>query len=91
MSDTQTNNGANNMTKITLTNDFHNTEARLIVKDHELGDEVEISASQYYRANRALCGMPDCRCGGTYGGEYYTYDDRDMYGDKVFFVGAMID
>lgn len=49
--------------KITLRNDFHNTEA--VVIPHNLhGREGFLSARQVKRADRKLCGMSDCTCGG---------------------------
>jgi hypothetical protein len=43
--------------KITLRNDFHDTEANLIVRNDM------ISATQARRAQKALCGLKDCTCG----------------------------
>jgi hypothetical protein len=90
MDATQTNHGASGMKKITLTNDFHNTSVTLIVKDHNPGDAVEISSSQYYRARRALCGMETCGCGDTRGGDYALYSDHDRYGDLCYYVEAAL-
>ena len=42
--------------KITLTNDFHNTEVALNVKNNL------ISAGQIRRANKELCGIDGCTC-----------------------------
>ena len=47
--------------KLTLSNDFHNTEITLNCKDDKL------SAGQVKRANRELCGMSDCCCSGDIG------------------------
>lgn len=43
--------------KITLSNDFHNAEVTLNVKDNR-----NISASQVKRAKRVLCGISGCTC-----------------------------
>jgi hypothetical protein len=47
--------------KITLRNDFHNTEATIISLDGF------ISARAMRRAENKLCGISDCQCGGTRG------------------------
>ena len=47
--------------KITLSNDFHNTEISLNVKNGQL------SAGQVKRAQKVLCGLSDCRCSGDIG------------------------
>ena len=47
--------------KITLANDFHNTEITLICKDGKL------SAGQVKRASRTLCGVSGCCCSGDVG------------------------
>ena len=46
---------------ITLTNEFHNTETRIQVKDGK------VSARAGQRAWTALCGMKGCICGGQLG------------------------
>jgi len=72
--------------KITLTNDFHNTSVNLVVADHEGGDTVKISASQYYRARRELCGITDCCCGGTRKSDYILdHDGGRIHGGDVRF------
>ena len=44
---------------ITLSNDFHNTQATLrVIPEGDL-----LSPSQQRRAEKALCGMADCTCG----------------------------
>lgn len=43
--------------KLTLKNDFHNTEAVLIVKDRLA------SMRAVKQAARKLCGNPECKCG----------------------------
>lgn len=60
------------MTKITLTNDFHNTGINLILADDTL------SAHQLRRARKALCGVQGCTCGGIAGerGPQYLPDGR---------------
>ena len=80
----------------TITNNFHNTEARIRAK---LGETVSNRTAQ--RVRRALCGMDECRCGGddkSRGSRYYlqastslnhawdeswiwtVQDSRDFYG-----------
>ena len=44
-------------TRITLTNNFHNTETTITAKGGN------ITASQLKRAERKLCGMTECMCG----------------------------
>ncbi len=47
--------------KITLYNDFHNTEVNLLVRDGKL------SRNQVARARRELCGIEGCCCGDEFG------------------------
>lgn len=47
--------------RITLTNDFHNTEAVLRVNSESL------SPAQVKRAKRLLCGVEGCTCSGEAG------------------------
>ena len=47
--------------KITLKNNFHNTQATVISRDGI------ISTSSLRRATRKLCGMDGCTCGGIHG------------------------
>lgn len=49
------------MKRITLSNDFHNTEITLHVKDNT------ISAGQVKKARRELCGISGCTCGNDLG------------------------
>ena len=50
------------MKTITLTNDFHNTEARV----RPDGDGY-LNPQQVRRAWKKLCGMDDCLCSGSLG------------------------
>lgn len=56
-------------TKIRLTNTFHNTHINLIPKDIVRDNRepyvkiYRLSEQQMERAERALCGNPDCLCG----------------------------
>lgn len=43
--------------KITLRNDFHNTEIKVIPRDGKL------SIQQVKRIRKALCGIQSCACG----------------------------
>ena len=45
--------------QVKLTNDFHNTEANVLVEV----ESNEIGYQQVNRARRLLCGMDDCSCG----------------------------
>jgi hypothetical protein len=45
--------------KITLRNQFHNTRTVVIAESNQI-----LSDSQVRRAEKALCGMKDCGCGG---------------------------
>jgi len=47
--------------KITLTNDFHNTECVVIAQGNTL------TRSQARRAWKTLCGIKGCVCGGEFG------------------------
>jgi len=55
--------------KITLKNNFHNSEANLIVKDGK------ISESAIIRAEKKLCGIKDCTCGGIRGPQDYIIEN----------------
>lgn len=61
------------MRAITIKNKMHNTEHTFRIADENFSEEdsplgnvarVILSDSQVERADRALCGMPDCSCGG---------------------------
>ena len=56
--------------RITLKNNFHDTQATVISRDGI------ISASSLKRASRKLCGMDDCTCGGLRGPQ-----DVELRGD----------
>jgi len=59
-----------NAVTITLSNDFHNTEAKVrpvaITEGRHKGLH-KISRSTALRLRRELCGMTDCKCGGDFG------------------------
>jgi hypothetical protein len=79
------------MKKVTLTNDFHNTEVTIIIPD-----SGELSRRQTLKVNSTLCGNPDCCCGTIRGSQeslyaatgattmYYEWNYR---GQKVYMVG----
>lgn len=52
------------MTKLTLTNSFHNTKATVNVEARNVLSRTLyfLTASQMHRVAKALCGMKDCRC-----------------------------
>jgi hypothetical protein len=49
---------------VTLTNDFHNTEARVRCEVSEYDGVlcIRLSATQTNRAWKKLCGIRECRC-----------------------------
>lgn len=51
---------------LTLTNDFHNSQARVRVDVPGI-----MSRAQVQRAQRKLCGISDCTCGGVRGPQYH--------------------
>lgn len=68
---------------ITLTNDFHNTEVTIRVRELP----HTITPSQHQRIERALCGMSDCRCGTIRGPQYH--DDTRLefeFGDPQLVI-----
>jgi hypothetical protein len=78
MATTTPNKRGKQMTKITIKNDFHNTEINLVLK----GDNL--TRSQMRRVNSELCGMSDCRCGGIWGDHDFDYQPttaKDFYGE----------
>lgn len=54
--------------KLTLRNDFHQTEATVLVKNGV------ISPRSLKRARKKLCGMRDCCCGGIRGTQDMVID-----------------
>ena len=70
---TTTNNNQTGDTKmksnVRLTNDFHNTHTtvRATVLDHGMHTEISLTKRQMSRAQRALCGIDGCTCGGPAG------------------------
>lgn len=57
------------MSKITLINDYHNTTTNVIYKKTP-NHRPYLTANQVNRAEKALCGMSDCKCGGVRGGKW---------------------
>lgn len=68
---------------ITITNNFHNTTARLRVPD-----SGSITKRQYQRAMRKLCGISDCTCGGERGSRYQLVKDSGSYEPSYYVVDA---
>ena len=65
--------------QITLTNDFHQTEAKLNIPNGTTGF-VTITKGQFDRATKKLCGSMECKCGGTRNSEWGLYfDGYDYY------------
>jgi len=52
--------------KITLTNNFHNTESSAFAQEHGRG-HYHLSASQVRHLRKRLCPRSDCSCGGILG------------------------
>jgi hypothetical protein len=52
--------------KATLKNNFHNSEATVLVKNGEVSEAVII------RAGKKLCGIKGCTCGGVRGPQDHT-------------------
>jgi hypothetical protein len=61
-------------TKITLTNDFHNTSVNVMVNGEPGDYEYRLSSSQVRRIRRELCGMADCSCGAVRNDEWLLND-----------------
>ena len=61
--------------KITLRNNFHNTEATVIAINGI------ISARAMRRAGNKMCGISDCCCGGTRGPQDVHFDQINYEGD----------
>ncbi len=61
--------------KITLRNDFHQTEATVIAIDNI------VSARAMRRAENKLCGISDCRCGGLRGPQDICLEPLNYEGD----------
>jgi hypothetical protein len=58
------------MKKITLSNEFHSTEATVIpqlIADGRFKGYYKISRKVAMRLRNELCGMSDCSCGGNFG------------------------
>jgi hypothetical protein len=79
MATTTPNKRGKKMTKITVTNDFHNTSINLQVK----GDTL--TRSQMRRVNRELCGMSDCCCGDIVGEDNRDYEQVEMHDIDGFY------
>lgn len=74
------------MTKITLTNDFHNTEINLVAKQNSKG-VLYFSKSQCQKAQRTLCGIKGCGCSGVLGtrGSQQITEQNEKYDGSVEF------
>lgn len=75
---------------ITLSNDFHNTEATVrpvAITEGRYKGWHKISRKTALRLRSALCGMTDCSCGGTFverGGQYINVINEDF--DRNYIV-----
>lgn len=69
------------MEKVTLKNEFHNTEVNIHVPDNGI-----LSVGQTRRARRSLCGMDDCCCGSvdTLQGDYDAIEHHRTDGLIVY-------
>ena len=65
---------------ITLTNDFHNTEATVIPKWNSSGMGI-VSRQAMTRAFRKLCGIAGCCCGGIRGRQEVDFWEIRQDGD----------
>ena len=75
------------MKKITLRNDFHNTEINLVPHDGKL------SPSQVARARRTLCGIENCCCSGDLGtrGPQDGFELEPIYDTRLGeIIGAIV-
>jgi hypothetical protein len=82
------------MKKITLTNDFHNTEAtvipQLITEGRNKG-LYKISRKTALRLRSKLCGNSDCTCGGNFGergGAYLNVVNEDYDRNYIIDLGG---
>lgn len=66
--------------KLILRNDFHGTEAVVVVKD---GIVFNPSLK---RARAKLCGMSDCQCGGIRGVQDVVIDSRWFNGKEYLLI-----
>ena len=62
--------------KVTMKNDFHNTEATVYCQYDAQRNTGYLSPRQYSRALKKLCGMADCECGGVRGRQDYYCEDE---------------
>ena len=74
--------GHNMFKKLTLKNDFHNTEANFRVQHNgkiEVNDIIHLSAGQVKKAKRILC-WDDCTCSAELGtrAEYHEIDGLEV-------------
>ena len=71
------------MPRVTLTNSFHNTEVQVNVPDSGV-----LSLRQTQRVRKELCGITDCRCGGTFGPQedLWVYEGFDKNQNLVFCI-----
>lgn len=73
------------MTKCTIYNNFHNTEATVIVNGenakrfHPNRLHIRLSKNQVYRTQKKLCGIKDCKCGRACGARGPQCVDIDDY------------
>ena len=70
------------MAKLTLKNDFHDTEVTLKITLAEIkeGATFELSPNQVKRAHRELCGTGDCCCSGHTGARapWHKIDGKEV-------------
>ncbi len=66
------------MKTLTLRNDFHNSEVRLSVQEHD--GVIALSEPQIRRAKYVLCGIKDCTCSGELG---IRGQDHTLKGEPV--------
>lgn len=58
-------------TKVTLVNDFHNTECNVVLSISENGT-FKFTPAQSQKIDKTLCGISDCTCGTIRGRSFIT-------------------
>jgi len=82
------------MKKITLSNNFHNTEATVIpqaITEGRFKGYAKISRKTAMRLKNELCGSADCLCGGNFGergGSHLEVINEDYERNYIIDLGA---
>jgi len=75
--------------KVTLVNNFHNTQCNVIINYNEQTKTFRLTQSQDNRINNALCGMKDCDCGTIRGKCYITNTGENFRFEVISSNGLM--